>query len=95
MGTENKDKLRGEEALRKIDANTLAACAKVRVLRARCGCGRVGRVRDSGMRCGGIKTELRRCRRCLMEEGPSGREGVGKTVLMLPQRVRNKWASSF
>ncbi|KAH8630226.1 hypothetical protein IG631_14803 [Alternaria alternata] len=50
MGTENKDMLRGEEALRKIDANTLAACAKVRVSRARCGCGRVGRVRDSGMR---------------------------------------------
>lgn len=29
-GTENKDRVRGEEALRKIDANTLAACAKSR-----------------------------------------------------------------
>jgi len=29
-GTENKDKVRGEGALRKIDANTLAACAKSR-----------------------------------------------------------------
>lgn len=30
-GTENKDSDRGEVALRKIDANTLAACARARV----------------------------------------------------------------
>jgi hypothetical protein len=66
MGTENKDRLRGEEALRKIDANTLAACAKVRVSRARCGSGRVGRVRDGGMRCGRLTAECERCGWCLM-----------------------------
>ena len=31
MGTENKESDRGEVALRKIDANTLAACARDRV----------------------------------------------------------------
>ena len=55
MGTENKDRDRGEAALRKSDANTLAACARSRVSRARGGCGRAGAgcVRDGGMGCGG------------------------------------------
>jgi hypothetical protein len=87
MGTENKDRLRGEVALRKIDANTLAACAKVCASRARSGSGRVGRVRDSGMRCRGSRTGLQRCRRCLMDEGPSDREGAGRTVLRVPQQI--------
>lgn len=61
-GTENRDRDRGEVALRKSDANTLATFTKTRGSRARSGCANVGRVRDDGgMGCQSWTTRVRVC----------------------------------
>lgn len=56
IGTEKRESDRGEVALRKIDANTLATCARTRVSRnVQELVVDVGRVRNQGGMDGGVK----------------------------------------
>jgi hypothetical protein len=74
MGTENKDKDRGEAALRKIDANTLAACAKTRESGAGSGCGCGSCAGDGGMGCRGWMTRVRSGVQCTLYGNGEARE---------------------